>query len=75
MSYLGDSERQGSLACYSSWGLTEPDTAEQLLRWVVLSLCTFWKDLFLVFFEEQRDHRRKNSLTLQNFKSLKTVAF
>ena len=30
MSYPGDSERQGSLAYYSSWGLKESDTAEQL---------------------------------------------
>ena len=25
-----DSERQGSLACYSPWGLKEPDTTERL---------------------------------------------
>ena len=27
---LGDSERQGSLMCYSSWGCKESDTTEQL---------------------------------------------
>ena len=27
---LGDSEGQGSLACYSSWGCKESDTTEQL---------------------------------------------
>ena len=26
----GDSEGQGSLACYSSWGRKESDTTEQL---------------------------------------------
>ena len=26
----GDSERQGSLMCYSSWGCKESDTTEQL---------------------------------------------
>ena len=27
---LGDSEEQGSLACYSSWGCKELDMTEQL---------------------------------------------
>ena len=27
---LGDGERQGGLACYSSWGHNELDTTEQL---------------------------------------------
>ena len=29
---LGDSERQGSLACYSPWGCKELDTTERLNR-------------------------------------------
>ena len=41
----GDSEGQGSLACYSSWGRKESDMTEQLNSKMKLERMMFWFEL------------------------------